>query len=144
MCWPRKKEKKSKKCSDIDLRRECVLRSLVVYLNEDPDAFFKEYESTEEAEGDITATVMGIYSIKSQGHQEPDDVGVVIEGIKVMNNISTVINAFIVLFGLIYALDLAYLDSMKYTFEFVQKILMNLDGHKLNVKIQQLKIKLFA
>uniref|UniRef100_A0AAR2M6T6 Uncharacterized protein n=1 Tax=Pygocentrus nattereri TaxID=42514 RepID=A0AAR2M6T6_PYGNA len=94
--------------------------------------------------GDITATVMGIYSIRSQGHQEPDDVGVVIEGVKVMNNISTVINAFIVLFGLIYALDLAYPDSMKYTFEFVQKILMNLDGHKLNVKIQQLKIKLFA
>ncbi|KAL7862565.1 hypothetical protein SRHO_G00140060 [Serrasalmus rhombeus] len=31
-------------CSDIDLRRECVLRSLVVYLNEDPDAFFTEYE----------------------------------------------------------------------------------------------------
>ncbi|KAL6457318.1 hypothetical protein MHYP_G00342810 [Metynnis hypsauchen] len=131
-------------CSNFDLRRECVLRSLVVYLNEDPDAFFKEYESTEEAEGDITATVMGIYSIRSQGHQEPDDIGVEIEGVKVMDNISTIINAFIVLFGLIYALDLAYPDSMKYTFEFVQKILMNLDGHKLNVKIQQLKIKLFA
>ncbi|KAG9267237.1 hypothetical protein AMEX_G7742 [Astyanax mexicanus] len=101
-------------------------------------------QSTEEAEGDITATVMGIYSIRSQGHQEPDDVGVVIEGVKVVHNISTVINAFIVLFGLIYALDLAYPDSMKYTFEFVQKILMNLDGHKLNVKIQQLKIKLFV
>ncbi|XP_063040866.1 uncharacterized protein LOC134435756 [Engraulis encrasicolus] len=129
---------------DIDFRREVVLRGLVVYLNEDPDAFFKEYVSAEEAEGDIAATVMGIYSIRSQGHREPDDVGVVIEGVMVMHNISTVINAFIVLFGLIYALDLAYPDSMKYTFEFVQKILMNLDGHKLNVKIQQLKIKLFA
>lgn len=87
---------------------------------------------------------MGIYTIRSQGHQDPDDVGVVIEGVKVMHNINTVINAFIVLFGLIYALDLAYPDCMKYTFEFVQKILMNLDGHKLNVKIQQLKLKLFA
>ncbi|XP_076866799.1 uncharacterized protein LOC143518212 [Brachyhypopomus gauderio] len=31
-------------------------------------------KSTEEAEGDITATVMGIYSIRSQGHQELDDI----------------------------------------------------------------------
>ena len=28
--------------------------------------------------------------------------------------------------------------------KFFQKIIMNLDGHKLNAKIQQLKIKLFA
>ncbi|KAF5892345.1 sterile alpha motif domain-containing protein 3-like, partial [Clarias magur] len=28
---------------DIDIKRECILRSLVIYLNEDPDSFFKEY-----------------------------------------------------------------------------------------------------
>ncbi len=51
--------------------------------------------------------------------------------------------ASILLFGLIYAMDLSFPDNLKYTFEFVQKILMNLDGHRLNTKIQQLKIKLF-
>ena len=44
--------------------------------------------------------------------------------------------AFIMLFGLIYALDLSFPDKLKYTFEFDQKILMNLDGHRLNKKIQ--------
>ncbi|CAL8333148.1 unnamed protein product [Merluccius merluccius] len=133
-------------CDDINVRRECILRSLVVYLNEDPDVFFKEYLPTavEDAERDITTTVMGIYSIRRDGHEEPEDVGVVVEGIKVLNNLASVTKAFIMLFGLIYALDLTFPDNLKYTFEFLQKIIMNLDGHKLNLKIQQLKIKLFS
>lgn len=69
---------------------------------------------------------------------------VVIDGIKVLNNMGSLIMGFIMLFGFIYALDLSFPDNMKYTFEFCQKIIMNLDGHKLNAKIQQLKIKLFA
>ena len=98
----------------------------------------------EDAERDITSTVMGIYTIRRDGHEEPDDVGVVIEGIKVLNNLGSVTTGFIMLFGLIYALDLAFPENLKYTFEFFQKIIMNLDGHKLNSKIQQLKIKLFS
>ena len=97
-----------------------------------------------DAERDITSTVMGIYTIRRDGHEEPDDVGVVIEGIKVLNNLGSVTTGFIMLFGLIYALDLAFPENLKYTFEFFQKIIMNLDGHKLNSKIQQLKIKLFS
>ncbi|XP_035511840.1 uncharacterized protein LOC118323887 isoform X2 [Morone saxatilis] len=132
-------------CDDINIRRECILRSLVVYVNEDPDVFFKEYL---DAERDIATTVMGTYTIRRDGHEEPEDVGVVIEGIKVLSNVGSVIMGFIMLFimlfGLIYALDLAFPENLKYTFEFFQKIIMNLDGHKLNAKIQQLKIKLFS
>ncbi|XP_041826561.1 uncharacterized protein LOC121650870 [Melanotaenia boesemani] len=134
-------------CDDIDIRRERILKSLMIYLNEDPDSFFKEYliSSTEDdISRSIAATVMGIYTIRRDGIQEPEDVGVVIEGVKVLTNLSSVIKAFILLFGLIYALDLSFPDDLKYTFEFCQKLIMNLDGHKLNVKIQQLKIKLFA
>ncbi|XP_071351291.1 uncharacterized protein [Trachinotus anak] len=100
--------------------------------------------AAEDAERDIATTVMGIYTIGRDGHEEPEDVGVVIEGIKVLNNVGSVIMGFIMLFGLIYALDLAFPENLKYTFEFFQKIIMNLDGHKLNAKIQQLKIKLFS
>ncbi|XP_061907038.1 uncharacterized protein LOC133652371 isoform X1 [Entelurus aequoreus] len=133
-------------CDDIDIRRECILRSLVIYLNEDPDTFFKEYlaSATEDAERDIALTVMGINIIRGDGDRQPEDVGVVIEGIKVLSNVDTVIMGIIMMFGRIYALDLSFPDNLKYTFEFLQKILMNLDGQKLNTKIQQLKIKLFA
>lgn len=87
---------------------------------------------------------MGIYIIRRDGDREPEDVGIVIEGLKVLNNVGSVILGFIMLFGLIYALDLSFPENLKYTFEFFQKIIMNLDGHKLNTKIQQLKIKLFS
>lgn len=106
--------------------------------------FFKEYSSSaaEDAERDIATTVMGIYTIRREGHEEPEDVGDV--GIKVLSDVGSVIMGFIMLFGLIYALDLAFPENLKYTFEFFQKIIMNMDGHKLNAKIQQLKIKLFS
>ncbi|KAK0142798.1 hypothetical protein N1851_019271 [Merluccius polli] len=86
-------------CDYINVRRECILRSLVVYVNEDPDVFFKEYLPTavEDAERDITTTVMGIYRIRRDGHEEPEDVGVVIEGIKVLNNLASVTTGFIML-----------------------------------------------
>uniref|UniRef100_UPI0037E6FF11 uncharacterized protein n=1 Tax=Semicossyphus pulcher TaxID=241346 RepID=UPI0037E6FF11 len=132
-------------CDDVDIRRECVLKSLIIYLNEDPNSLFKEYlpSAAEDAENDIVTTVMGIHIVRRDEFGEPDDVGVVIEGVKVLTNVGSPIMAFILLFGLIYALDLTFPDNLKYTFEFVQKILMNLDGHRLNTKIQQLKIKLF-
>lgn len=99
-------------------------------------------QATEDAENEIPNTVMGIYKIRRGDCTE--DIGVVIEGVKVLSNLDCVILAFIMLFGLIYALDLSFPDNLKYTFEFIQKILMNLEGHRLNAKIQQLKIKLFA
>lgn len=86
--------------------------------------------TTEDAERDIAITVMGIYMIRRDG-----DVGVVIEGIKVLSNVGSVIMGFIMLYGLIYALDLSFPDNLKYTFEFFQKVIMNLDGHKLNAKM---------
>ncbi|XP_059202814.1 uncharacterized protein LOC131982234 [Centropristis striata] len=132
-------------CDNINIRRECVLKSLIIYLNEDPDSLFKEYlpSAVEDAENDIVTTVMGIHTVRSHEFGEPDDVWVIIEGVKVFTNVGSAIRAFISLFGLIYALDLSFPENLKYTFEFVQKILMNLDAHRLNTKIQQLKIKLF-
>lgn len=87
---------------------------------------------------------MGIYAAGRDQHGEPDDVGIVIEGVIAMDNVGSLIHGFIMLFGLIYALDLSYPDKFKFTFEFIQRIIMNLDAHKLNPKIEQLKIKLFA
>ena len=89
-------------------------------------------------------TVMGIYTIRRNGDGGPEDVGIVMEGIKVMENVGSVIVGLIMLSGLMYALDLSFPDNLKYAFEFLQKVVMNLDGQKLNAKIQQLQIKLFA
>lgn len=44
--------------------------------------------------------------------------------------------------GSFLPLILSFLDNLKYIFELFQKVIINLDGHKLNLNIKQLKIQL--
>uniref|UniRef100_A0A8C5GTS5 Uncharacterized protein n=1 Tax=Gouania willdenowi TaxID=441366 RepID=A0A8C5GTS5_GOUWI len=136
---------------DINVRRDCMLRCLSIYLNEDLDTLVKEYMDIEsrEAEAEIGEKTMGIYTVQAEGHG-PDvqgdgrfaDVGVVLEGVKVLHNLQCVSHAFVMLYGLIYALNLSYPKSLKSTFEAYQKILMEFDSSKLSPKVQALKLKL--
>ncbi|KAJ8361800.1 hypothetical protein AAFF_G00420380 [Aldrovandia affinis] len=100
---------------DIDLKRDSILKSLCVYLNEDSEAFVKEYLdcTVSVAEEDMLQTVMGIYVVRKAGAKDnnAEDVGIVMEGVSVLNNLATVYNAFIMLFGLIYALDLSWMGT---------------------------------
>uniref|UniRef100_A0A7N8YE98 Uncharacterized protein n=1 Tax=Mastacembelus armatus TaxID=205130 RepID=A0A7N8YE98_9TELE len=74
-------------------------------------------------------------------NEQPEDVGVVIEDVELLNNLRS-ISCEVMLFGLIYALNLSYTSELKFIFEFFQKVLMNLDGNKLSPKVQTLKIKM--
>lgn len=89
---------------------------------------------------------MGIYTVRAEG-DGPDgrfaDVGIVLEGVEVLRNLNSISHACVMLYGLIYALNLSYPKSLKHTFELYQKILMDLDSSKLTPKVQSLKVKLF-
>ncbi|XP_013855636.1 uncharacterized protein LOC106511420 [Austrofundulus limnaeus] len=136
---------------DINVRRDCVLSCLSIYLNEDLDTLVKEYVDIEsrEAEADIAEKTMGIYTVRAEGCG-PDgpgngrfaDVGVVLEGVEVLHNLQSVSHAFVMLYGLIYALNLSYPKSLTRTFEVYQKILMDLDSTKLSPKVQALKTQI--
>ncbi|KAI3357110.1 hypothetical protein L3Q82_015579 [Scortum barcoo] len=132
---------------DIEVKRDCVLRSLCVYLNEDSNTLIKEYlnVNSEEAEREIAQTTMGLYVIQKDGaddKEKPEDVGVVIEGVEVLCKLGSISFGCAMLFELIYILNLSYPQELKFTFEFFQKVLMNLDGNKLSPKVQTLKIKM--
>ncbi|KAI9519804.1 hypothetical protein NQZ68_024665 [Dissostichus eleginoides] len=62
------------------------------------------------------------------------DVGVVLEGVEVLHNLQSINHACVMLYGLIYALNLSYPKSLKNTFEVYQKILMDLESSKLSPK----------
>lgn len=47
----------------------------------------------------------------------------------------SVATAFAMFFGLIYTLNLKYPKKLQFTFEFVQKVLMELDGKKMTPKV---------
>ncbi|XP_034095551.1 uncharacterized protein LOC117561933 [Gymnodraco acuticeps] len=78
---------------NIHIKRGCILRSIAIYLNEDPDSFFKEYQASasEDAKRDMANTVMGIYTLQRDVDGQPEDVGIVIEGNIVMDNLGSVI-----------------------------------------------------
>lgn len=88
---------------------------------------------------------MGLYVIHNEGADEedkPEDVGVVVEGVELLCKLGSISFGCAVLFGLIYTLNLSYPQELKFTFEFFQKVLMNLDGNRLSPKVQTLKIKM--
>lgn len=74
--------------------------------------------------------------------QLPEDVGIIVEGVQVLSGINDVATAFALLFGIIFGLNLSDPTDLKYTFEFIQKIVMELDTHRLSTKIHVLKNKL--
>lgn len=72
-------------------------------------------------------------------HTEAMTYNIQLEGSVVMNAVGNLPEAFHLTFGLIHALHLEYPKKMRYTFEFVQKVMLNLGGEKLRPKLQTLK-----
>ena len=89
-------------------------------------------------------TILGVFAVKKEGAEptdDLDDVGIIIEGVEVLHNLGNIVNAVAILFGLMYSLD--YPTNLKYTFEVLQKLIMELDGKQLSRKAQVLTNKLF-
>ncbi len=78
-------------------------------------------------------TILGIFAIRREGAETEDrlaDVGIIFERVEVLHDLGNIANAVAILFGLMYSLDLSYPTNLKYTFEVLQKLLMELDGNK--------------
>uniref|UniRef100_A0A9J7Y8Z3 Uncharacterized protein n=1 Tax=Cyprinus carpio carpio TaxID=630221 RepID=A0A9J7Y8Z3_CYPCA len=120
--------------------------SLCTYLNEDPEKLVRAYlDSDIESQSTMEQTVMGVYVILKEvalPDDDPQDTGVLIEGVEVLSDLSSIVQACALLFGLINCLNLSYSAELKCTFEVVQKIFLNLNGQRLSSKAQLLKNKL--
>ncbi|KAJ8288519.1 hypothetical protein COCON_G00011780 [Conger conger] len=129
-----------------NLTRDGVIRCLMVYLGESLDHLLKQYDDGDEdsVSQDLTAQRMKIYSIKTNTSDGPDDVGIVVEGMKVLTALGNLPRACSMLLGLTYAVKLAYPKELRYTFEVFQKLLLELDCSKLSPKVNSLKNKLLA
>ncbi|CAL8406508.1 unnamed protein product [Arctogadus glacialis] len=91
----------------------------------------------------IENTTVGIYVLKEhEASEESEDIGVVLEGIRVLRDLDNIALAVAMLFGLMYALNISYPADLQYTFEVVQKILMDMDVGKLSNKVLTLKNRL--
>ncbi|XP_066533957.1 uncharacterized protein [Hoplias malabaricus] len=132
---------------NVHLKREAIIKALCLYLGEDDEFLIREYM---DIQGDILQdqrnTRMGIYVLKREGGAlgEYKDIGIVVDGDIVLDSIKSVAQACAVMLGVIYALNLAYPRELKYYYEFVQKVLMQMDGAKLSPKVLGLKNKILG
>lgn len=94
-------------------------------------------------EESVEETTLGIFTVKQQEAQpRTDNVGIILEGQIVIQELDNVPLAVALLFGLLYALNMDYPRQLRYTFEVLQKVVMELDGATLSKKAQVLKNRL--
>uniref|UniRef100_A0AAZ3QJ91 Uncharacterized protein n=1 Tax=Oncorhynchus tshawytscha TaxID=74940 RepID=A0AAZ3QJ91_ONCTS len=74
--------------------------------------------------------------------QSPHQVSIIHEDRVVMHSFQSWPDAFLALIGLVYALHLDYPKPMSSSFLFIQKVLLNLDGDRMNPKVLALKNQL--
>lgn len=95
---------------------------------------------------DMQKCAMGIYVISKEngdpGHY--DDIGLFVDGAIILDYIGSAAQACAVMLGVIYALNLAYPKELRHYYEFIQKVLMQMDGEKLSPRILGLKNKIIV
>ena len=67
-----------------------------------------------------------------------------VEGVKVLTDLGNFERACSMLVGFAYAVDLAYPKELRYTFEFFQNLLLELDCLRLSPYVNDLKNNLLA
>ncbi|KAK6489448.1 hypothetical protein HHUSO_G6244 [Huso huso] len=117
---------------DVHTRRTTVLRALPVLLREDVSGFFKTCRVEDSDEPDVGDAPVAILTVVSDDtekpiHFNPIKISIVLESEVMVTNLPRLADAFLVMFGLIYALHLSYPKELANTFEFVQKILLGLE-----------------
>ncbi|XP_029981703.1 uncharacterized protein LOC115413085 [Sphaeramia orbicularis] len=124
---------------DINMTRDVVIRCLMMYLGESTDQLLKEYDDADEdsVSQDLAVQNLKIYNIKANTSEDPDNIGIVMEGVKVLTALGNFPRACSLLIGLVYAVNLAYPKELRYTFEVFQKLLLGPDSSKLSPKIDQ-------
>ncbi|KAG7513756.1 hypothetical protein JOB18_015916 [Solea senegalensis] len=129
---------------DIDAGREHLIKGICIYLNENPDVLVQEYMDVTEtaALSAIEKTTVGIYVTRETPGIDISDVGIIIEGVVVLQDLDNVALATAMLFGLFYSLNMKYPSQLRYTFEVIQKVVMELDMTQLSRKAQSFKTKL--
>ncbi|XP_076145718.1 uncharacterized protein LOC143127899 [Alosa pseudoharengus] len=133
--------------SDVNLRRAVALRGLPFYLHEDDATFIKTWDVSQSEFPEIEDLTVGLVLISANSADAslwlcPEKTSVVLEGDMIIE-FPTIGQAFVMLFGSLYALDLTYPKQVSNTFEFIQKCLMGLDGEsKMKPKVLTLRNEL--
>ncbi|KAK7878214.1 hypothetical protein WMY93_031166 [Mugilogobius chulae] len=120
---------------DANVKRTMILHGLPYYLREGDKEFFKFWNKGQSPEPDLNNTPIGIVTVVNEDPEAaisfgPVSAAIVIEDEILLSDISSWPEAFVLLFGLVYALHLDYPKKLLHTFTFAQKFLLGLEDGK--------------
>jgi len=72
------------------------------------------------------------------------DVALVIEEAVVLRGLGDIPNAYVNMMGLLYALNINYPKNLRYTFEVIQRLLMNIGADACSARVHSLKNTLLS
>lgn len=97
--------------------------------------FSHAFQTEEVDEPDIADSAVALLALVNGDSSstvpfDPAGIAIVLEGDIVLRDISRLADAFLLMFGLMYALHLNYPKELTHTFNFIQKVLLGLDDSK--------------
>lgn len=96
----------------------------------------------DEAQRELGQATMAVFLLRENGLSTPMECSIVIDGMEILPELSSVASAYAMMFGIIYVLNLRYPEQLKYTFEAIQKIIMDIESRQMSRKVQNLFSKL--
>ncbi|KAE8288311.1 hypothetical protein D5F01_LYC12176 [Larimichthys crocea] len=99
---------------------------LVAQVKDRWPALFSERQATDDEETFTWGMKVGVFMVKDG--EDITDTAVVLEEAVIMNNQHDLPRAIALLMGLLFSLNIDYPNKLKYTFEMIQKVLMNIGG----------------
>ena len=92
---------------------------------------------------------VGILVVTEEDPQRPVpkemiDIALILEEHIVLRDLKDVPNAFVLLMGLLYVFNIHYPKGLKYMFEVIQKVIMNIGGDLCSSRVNGLRNKLMS
>ncbi|XP_073671408.1 uncharacterized protein [Paramisgurnus dabryanus] len=130
----------------VNHRKQTVLEGLPLFLREDPSALLKKCLDTSPIDRQTRGIKMGILAITEDDVASSElptfqNFAIVLEEAIVLKDIPDLPSAVSYLFGLVFALNFEYPKELKYTFEVIEKVFMEM-GTQCSARVQSLKTKL--
>ncbi|RXN05333.1 hypothetical protein ROHU_033478 [Labeo rohita] len=141
-------DKLDEQVSDITThRKKTALEGLPLFLRENPASLLNMCLDTDALSCSTKGVKIGILSVVEDDVATVTslptviNIAIVLEEAIVLEDIKDLPSAFAYLFGLLYALNMEYPKELKYSFEVIQKVFMDLGG-TCSSRVQSLKSKL--
>ncbi|KAL7837261.1 hypothetical protein SRHO_G00269720 [Serrasalmus rhombeus] len=128
--------------NSVQKKRAVILRGLPHFLREDASNLLKTAETTESEEQVAKGVNIGILLIQEE--EDVLDFSVVLEEQIVLNGIRDFPHAVAMLVGLLFALNIDYPKELRYTFEVIQKVLLNIGGEQCSARVHGLRNRLLC